>query len=234
MRRAFRAQLPIAVERALHSYHEVAKAQGEDGLDWAVIVGPASAVLEAVARDGARRALLSVGIADDDSIVDQTFEEAVAAAKDRAAEMVGMRYNARGDLAPNPNAEWRIDETTRDKIRAAVSDAINEGLPADELADRIEETGAFSDARAEMIARTEIIRANNLGHMAAYHNAGIEQKAWSTAQDETTCPICTGNQDQGAIPIDDEFESGDQAAPAHPNCRCVIVPIVPDATDDDE
>lgn len=34
-----------------------------------------------------------------------------------AAEMVGMKYDAEGNLVPNPSAKWAISETTRDELR---------------------------------------------------------------------------------------------------------------------
>ena len=199
-----------------------------EALDWNILINATEEELDEVSRDGVRQALLRLGITDE-GIVDQAFEEASSWAKDRAAEMVGMRYNAADQLEPNPNAEFQIGDAARDEIQAKVEEAIREGWSADDLADEIMSIGSFSEARAEMIARTEIIRANNEGHMIAFRESGVvEQKAWSTAEDGDVCIICTENEDQGAIPLDDSFISGDDAAPAHPNCRCVIVAVIQD------
>jgi hypothetical protein len=62
-------------------------------------------------------------------------EAAVAWAKDRSAELVGMKY-VDGELVPNPRAEWSIEETTRDTIRDLVTQATEEGWSMDDLADR--------------------------------------------------------------------------------------------------
>jgi hypothetical protein len=50
------------------------------------------------------------------------------------------------------------------------------------------------------------------------------KKAWEP--DAEACPICEANGDQGAIDLDDDFESGDDAPPAHPNCFLEGTPIL--------
>ena len=205
-------------------------------LDWEVLVNPTAEQLEAVTRDGSRRVLTSLGVTDED-ITNQVFEVGVEQARDRAAELVGMKYNEEGELVANDNAEFAISETTRADIRAAVTKALEDGVPAADLGDSIADMAAFSPARAEMIARTEIVRSNNLGHMAAFKGSGVvKYKEWSTSgDDDVDEDICQPNEDQGAIPLDDEFESGDTEPPGHPNCRCTLVAVVgEDAAEADE
>ena len=147
----------------------------------------------------------------------------------RIGEEVGMRYNAAGDLVENPDAEMAITDTARDAIRGAVADAIEQGQSAADLRSAVEDLGDFSAERAGMIARTEIIRANNQGHLAAFKASdAVKMKEWSTAEDGDVCDECEGNEDQGPIGLDADFDSGDDAAPAHPNCRCTIVAVVDD------
>jgi len=38
------------------------------------------------------------------------------------------------------------------------------------------------------------------------------------------CEICRGNKEQGPIPIDEAFKSGQQHPPFHGSCRCALVP----------
>ncbi len=139
-----------------------------------------------------------------------------------------MQYDEEGNLVENANAEFAISDTTRDDIRAAVEKALEDGVPAADLADTISELGTFSESRAMTIARTELIRANNKGHMSAFKNSGVVQyKAWSTANDDDVDEeICQPNEDEGPIPLDDEFDSGDTEPPGHPNCRCTLVAVV--------
>lgn len=225
----------------------IAKASGDDnpaapiaadaiveGVDWAILVNATEEELRRVALDGAKRALLVLGVSDDVSIVSQTYTRAEEWARLRAAELVGMKYNALGELIPNPDASMAITDTLRSEIRAAVADAIEQGLPAAELATNIEEVAGFTADRALMVARTEIIRANNNGHMAAFAASGVvTQKEWSTAEDGDTCEVCQGNADQGPIGLNDDFDSGDSEPPGHPNCRCTLVPVVEELSEEE-
>jgi SPP1 gp7 family putative phage head morphogenesis protein len=206
-----------------------------DGADWAPIAEAVAAETATVAADGAKRALTTLGVADDESITSQTFTKAVDAAKARAAELVGRRWDG-DELVDNDDASMTITDSTRGDIRDAVADAIEDGDSAAELADRIEGLGAFGEDRALAIARTEIIRAHAQGQMTAMRESGVvHMKAWSTAGEEV-CDDCQGNEDQGAIDLDDDFESGDDAPPCHVNCRCSVVAAIDegDSADEDE
>jgi SPP1 gp7 family putative phage head morphogenesis protein len=152
---------------------------------------------------------------------DQVNERALEWAQERAADLI-----------------TQIEENTRDMLRDAIHEAIDEGIGADELADMIADSTGFSDYRAEMIARTETNRANNQGNLRAYKDAGVERKEWMTAGDDLVEEDCEDNEAVGAIGLDEDFPSGDDAPPAHPNCRCSISPVFePDDTaqeDEDE
>lgn len=228
---------------AASRYAKVAKAEEEDdrahgiadaavdGADWAPIADVSKTQLIAVAKDGASRALLALGITDE-GITEQVFDEAVAWATARAAELVGKSWDDDGNLVDNPDADMAITDSLREEIRGEVADALSEGLPAAELADNIEDIGGFSAERAEMIARTEIIRSNGQGQLSAMRGSGVvDKKAWSTSEDGDTCDDCTDNADADAIDLDDDFPSGDDAPPAHPNCRCVLTSVI--ESDDD-
>jgi len=193
-----------------------------ESADWAPIAAVVSDELEAVARAGAKQALAKLGI-DDEDITSQTFTKAVDWARARAAELVGKSWDDDGELIDNPDAEMAITDTMRDDIREAVADAIEAGDSAAELSDTIEGLSAFSEARADMIARSEVVRSHASGQMTAMRESGVvKQKAWSTAG-EDVCDECQDNEDEGPIDIDDDFPSGDDAPIAHPLCRCSVV-----------
>lgn len=48
----------------------------------------------------------------------------------------------------------------------------------------------------------------------------MHQKQWVT--DADPCEDCEDNADEGWIDADDEFPSGDDEPPAHPNCKCAL------------
>ena len=37
------------------------------------------------------------------------------------------------------------------------------------------------------------------------------------------CIVCIANLEDGEIDMDEDFESGDDAPPAHPNCMCSLM-----------
>jgi SPP1 gp7 family putative phage head morphogenesis protein len=199
--------------------------------DWTVLVGPLAEELAAVYADGVRRALTILKLIDGrtstnearaqfglapvpggdeiPAIVNQVDERAVAWAQTRAAALV-----------------TQIRENTRDMLRATVTRAIAEGWGADRLADEIAQSPGFSRRRAHTIARTEVISANNRGNLDAYRESGVATgKEWLTAHDELVEETCEENEDAGPIGLDDVFPSGDDCPPAHPNCRCALIPV---------
>lgn len=158
------------------------------------------------------------------AMLSQANERAVAFAEERASELVGMR-KVDGEWIPNPNAEWQIDDTTREAINAVVTTATEEGWSNDQLADAILESTTFDESRADMVARTETAFADVAGNMAYYRETGIvEQKAWIAGGGE--CDECAALEDLGPIPIDEDFPGEADGPPLHPNCRCNIIPVL--------
>lgn len=167
-----------------------------------------------------------------DALLLRTATEAVDYAHQRAAEMVGKRYDEDGNLVDNPNADWAITDTLRNIVRAEVRDAVATDRDVDRLADHLVDTGAFSDYRAEMIARTEINMAMNQGVLAAGRQAralGLKevQKVWTLG--DNPCEFCQEAAAQGVIGLDEDFEgeAGD-APPLHPNCECSLELFISD------
>ena len=101
---------------------------------------------------------------------------------------------------------------------------------AQNLADAYRER--LIDKRCQMIARTEVIRAANEGRAQSWQqaaDAGLIDPATTTKEwvaEADACDDCAG-YDTEQVWLDDEFSSGDDMPPAHPNCRCSAV-LVPD------
>lgn len=195
--------------------------------DWEELIELTEPMLVSIAISGGTEALDQLGITEDD-IDDLMRERAEAWAKNRAAEMVGMRRE--GDtLIPNPDAKWQITEGTRDMLRGVTEQALDEGWSAQEMAKNIADSAAFSDSRALMIARTEIAKADVAGSMVGYRASGIVAgKQWITAEDDLVSDECQLCGEAGVIGLDDNFPTGEDAPPNHPNCRCAVVPILDD------
>ncbi len=149
------------------------------------------------------------------SIVNQPHERAVDWARERAGDLI-----------------TQIEDNTRGMLRSTVTQAIEEGWGASELADEIKDSAGFSEARAMTIARTELVSANRQGAISAYRDSGVAYgKEWLTAGDDLVEDDCQENEDAGPIGFDEEFPNGDDP---HPNCRCSVIPVMEPLDEGDE
>ena len=135
--------------------------------------------------------------------------------------MVGMRVTPEG-LVKNPDSAWQISDMARESIKKRVEQAFEQKLTPAQLSELVSQDQAFSPRRALNIARTETATAQEAGSFAYYKAAGVPKKKWS---DQDGCPICKGNAAQEPIPMDKPFQSGHMTGPAHPSCRCTIIPV---------
>ncbi len=112
-----------------------------------------------------------------------------------------------------------IDKTTVDRLATAIANAYESGATFDQTTAAVRrEFADMTATRAKMIAQTELNDAYNQSILHFGREAGATMKSWET--DLAPCPICIENALAGEIPIEDDFPSGDDAAPGHPNCLC--------------
>lgn len=78
---------------------------------------------------------------------------------------------------------------------------------------------------ADTVARTETRSAVTQASLDSYRDASISQKEWLTAWDEA-CDICSDAQAMGPVPIDEDFGEAGDGPPGHPNCLCVVLPVI--------
>lgn len=83
--------------------------------------------------------------------------------------------------------------------------------------------------RAEMLARTEIIRAHHKGAIQEMRNWGIEGvhvlAEFRTAGDERVCEQC-GSMQGNTYTLDE----AENLIPVHPMCRCCVIPVESEVT----
>lgn len=195
-----------------------------DFSDWTNLPPLLQGAIVTVAVAGGSSALDQLGLFDDTTKQLMT-QNATAWASDRAAEMVGMKW-VDDELVPNPNAEWQITEGTRSMIRSLTVQAESEGWGADEFSNALQDSTAFSDSRAEMIARTESAKADVHGNIQGWKASGVvESKQFLAAPD--CCDECQ-ELDGEVVGLDDTFSDGSDGAPLHPNCRCNVLPVLSD------
>ena len=117
-----------------------------------------------------------------------------------------------------------------DDIQQSLTEGIRNGETMDELADRVKE--GFKDAdddRAYLIARTEAQSAYGTAQFNVLSDAGYQKKMWQTSDDEAVRDSHMACEEQGAIPMDEDFSNG-LSYPGDPdgeageviNCRCYL------------
>ena len=78
--------------------------------------------------------------------------------------------------------------------------------------------------RAQMLARTEIIRAHHLANIQEYKNWRVLKikviAEWSTAGDDRVCDECASLHGNRYT-----LEEIEHMIPVHPNCRCIAIPV---------
>lgn len=198
-------------------------AAGVDVTDLDAMIEVLQGSLGTIAQASGQSVMAQLGVNNVDQLVNQVADRSVAFAEARAAEMVGKKW-VDGELVDNPSAQWAISDGTRLQIRDTIANGLADNIGADAIADSLMESYAFSEERADLITITEINRANSQGSLdgaKAARDAGVEaKKVWLLGQDP--CDECSENADEGAIDLDDDFPSGDDAPPGHPNCYCSL------------
>jgi Phage Mu protein F like protein len=153
---------------------------------------------------------------------------------------------SRGRLTP-ADLEPLIGLTSRDaravdRLRAeTLARTLEAGLPegrAQATADQVAAQAArrYLRARAQLIARTETIRAQELTRHLTWDRLQREgtlplalEVQWRVADTPTVCEVCRPLDGQ-TVPLGGKFEPGGFAhPPAHPACRCTTVLVRPAA-----
>lgn len=144
----------------------------------------------------------------------------------------------------------RIIGTTKTQVREAVRGIVREGreegsapgeiarrvrtqLHGPDAAGRIH---AFSPERAALIARTELVQAENAGIMAGYEATGVQEIEWLSYQDGRSGERHHERMNGKRVKLGEEFElpsgaklryPGDMRAPIGEtaNCRCTTRPV---------
>ena len=116
-----------------------------------------------------------------------------------------------------------LDQTGYDRVGTALADSIEQGL-SDTRAAKLINDAIGSPSRALSIAITETNRAMSYGAISRYKAAKLERMEWETSD---PCPTCAMNSGQ-VIEIGGTFNSGAQMPPAHPHCRCALLPVIPE------
>jgi len=115
-----------------------------------------------------------------------------------------------------------INEETRRRLRGLIARGVQDGLGGPELGRLIRrELVDMGRRRATLIANTELNDAFSQASLDRMGARGVAGK--TTVLSHNPCPICVGNNGQGAIPLEQNFQSGHGRTPFHPDCQCTLV-----------
>jgi len=147
-----------------------------------------------------------------------------------------------------PMFSEKLEEVNVKKLKATLIEGIEAGEGVPGLTNRVYET--YKDwgfKRAEMIARTETLRASNAASKFTYLQSGVVEKIiWITFFDSRTCDFCAQMDgkiidiksnffdlgDTFTIEVEGKKQSMDidytacEYPPIHPQCRCTCGPVI--------
>lgn len=125
-----------------------------------------------------------------------------------------------------------VGDVLTDRVREQLIEGIKQNETVSQLHDRIMAGGKLTRARADSIARTEVIAANNMGSLVQVQElGGVGTKTWLSKIDDRTRETHK-HADEQTVKINQEFTvgfsrlsfPGDPSGPPGEiiNCRCTL------------
>lgn len=115
-----------------------------------------------------------------------------------------------------------FNTTTAEALLEVLKTGLEENETTAELSERI---SIFyegeRDYRSDRAARTEVSAGSNFGATEAYQQAGVKEMQWLVVNPEDE--DCLANEGEHRA-IGEDFPSGDEMPPVHPNCVCTVLP----------
>ena len=117
-----------------------------------------------------------------------------------------------------------VTDVMGQQMSRILADGLSQGqAPATIARELRKNVATITKTRANVVARTEIIRAHAEGQLDSFELLGVEElllmAEWSTAGDDRVCPLC--DTLDGVVMTVDEARG---LIPRHPNCRCAWIP----------
>lgn len=115
---------------------------------------------------------------------------------------------------------WENNELLAETLNEELIHCVATGKKTTQLKNILQERFGVSYSRADTLVRTEIAHIQAEAAKKRYEDAGVlEVEVWAT-EDERTCEHC-GELHKKRFPI-----AAQPPIPAHPNCRCNILPVL--------
>jgi SPP1 gp7 family putative phage head morphogenesis protein len=167
------------------------------------------------------------------TVSDPVWDEWTPGDPDAARKILGDDGSGSGLQDLLDDSDVRLTGIADDRMAAfarLLARAVAEGWSVDQLAEKLL---AFRDDRnwAYVTAQTELARAISAATVDQYEDHDIDQHEWLVAGEDPedrvrVCPICMANAAAGPVDVGAAFPSGDKHPPAHPRCRCAVMPVI--------
>lgn len=115
---------------------------------------------------------------------------------------------------------WKNTDNLQQVLNDNLIDCVLTGADTEALKKRLQYTFKVSYNNADSIVRTEMLHIQTQAAQMRYQDAGLEEVEVWADKDERRCEIC-GKLHQKRFPI-----NGAMPIPAHPRCRCRIIPVI--------
>lgn len=120
-------------------------------------------------------------------------------------------------------------DTDKEHLTRLLDQGLEEGKSVAEIRRTItEEFPEYTNNQAQRVTRTEVMRTSNQAALDAWEQSGVvEGKQWITYGATDECAKYDGDivTLKGSFySSDNEFQDGDP--PLHPNCKCVLLPVL--------
>ena len=115
---------------------------------------------------------------------------------------------------------WDNTELLLQTLNDSLVECVVTGKKTSELKNILQERFGVSYSRADALVRTELAHVQTQAATQRYKDYGIQEVEILADEDERRCEIC-GDLHQKRYPI-----GAHVPIPAHPRCRCCVVPVV--------
>ena len=117
---------------------------------------------------------------------------------------------------------WDNTELLADTLNNELINCVATGKKTTDLKNLLQENFGVSYSRADALIRTEIAHIQTVAAKQRYEDYGIQEVEIWADEDERRCEVC-GKLHQTKYKI-----GAHVPIPAHPRCRCCIVPVIED------
>ena len=201
------------------------------------VVDKAVANIPAEIRDMQNKQLLDKEELTTQAVFDLT-PYLVDVAKQAGGEALALINEPSASLIVDPTADIQKQvssfmkssiTTAEDKMVSIITDGVKNGAGVQKISQSIrKQMPNFTKVQSDRIARTELLRSSNLTALEQWKNSGlVSGKEWDARFDADA--ICK-QYDGDVIKLDGDFYQTKEFAngnpPIHPNCRCVLLPVL--------